>query len=212
MNFNGLPYSTTWLEYPDVKPTLAALGLKANSPEEYFLEYTCPTVRLEDGTCIMDSANIAPVLEQMKREPSLRLDGGPHVRVQTALRNMFGPLMPALLYKVRDGLNPRSMEYFESSRKALFGMDLDELAQSERAKNTWINAEPGIREVSAILHERPEGPYVLGDVACYADLVLASGWHCLVLLDLPTLKRLYEYDTAFERHYEACKEWFEHDG
>ncbi|KAJ6782706.1 hypothetical protein PWT90_07593 [Aphanocladium album] len=210
LNFKGLPYTTVWLEYPDVKPTLAAFGIKANAPTDYFLEYTCPTVKFSDGTYMMDSAAIAPVLEQLKMEPSLRLDG-PHERVHRALGKMFGALMPTVLSKVRDGLSPRSAEYYEATRRPLFNMSLDDLAKSEIAATAWTVAEPGIQEVSAILREQPDGPYVLGRTASYADIILAAGWHCLKLLDLPILTRLYGYDLAFEKHYEACEKWFKRD-
>ena len=156
----------------------------------------------------MDSAKIAPVLERMQAEPSLRLDS-PHERANAVLGEIFGALLPMGLNKARDGLVPRSAEYFETSRRALFGMGLDELAESDRAKNGWTNAEPGIYKVSAILQEHPEGPYVLGEVASYADLVLAAAWHCFLLLDPPSLTKLYEYDPAIKTHYEACKQWFQ---
>lgn len=208
MNFKRLPYTTTRLEYPEFNTTLAPLGLEPHNPEHSSVKYTCPTVKISDGTYIMDSAKIAPVLEQLQPEPSLLLKG-PHDRVHKVVGQMMGSLVPTFLYRVRDGLNPASAEYYEAKFKPLFGIGLDELAESELARNSWTNAEPSIHEMGEILGEQPGGPYVLGSVVSYADFVFAAVLHCILLLDTSILEKLFAYDTAFKTHHEACKLWFE---
>jgi glutathione S-transferase len=109
-------------------------------------------------------------------------------------------------------LGERSAEYFQRTRKERFGMTLDELARSEKGgEAAWENAKPAIQEIIAILHEHEEGPYVLGETASYADLILAGYWAFVKRLDKggDVFGRLMEIDEAFGKHWEACQKFLE---
>jgi glutathione S-transferase len=111
-------------------------------------------------------------------------------------------------------LSERSAEYFQRTRKERFGMTLDELARSEKGgEAAWENAKPSIQEIVAILHEHGKGPYVLGETASYADLILAGYWAFLKKLDKggDVFGRLMKSDEVFPKHWEACQKFLERD-
>lgn len=57
LNFKGIDYKTEWIEYPDLAPTFKSFGLPPNDPNGtgYFMDYTAPAIRFEDGKLMMDS-------------------------------------------------------------------------------------------------------------------------------------------------------------
>lgn len=183
-----------------------SFGLEAtadNSPSGYSI----PTVRLPDGSYLMDSRKIAGVLEVLQPEPSLRLDSGYVERVQSAVLTIHQGLAPMTITRVPDVLlNPSSADYFRETRKERFGMSLSELAKSDKSgEAAWGKAKPGIQEVISILHEHQQGPYVLGETASYADLILAGLWAFVKKVNGDAFERLLGYDEVLNGHYEACR-------
>ncbi|GAB1733239.1 hypothetical protein NU195Hw_g8447t1 [Hortaea werneckii] len=70
LNYKGIPYQTHWVDYLTLTPTLSSLGCPPNEQGRY----TVPTVRLPDGSWIMDSLVIARKLNEMYPEPKLIFD------------------------------------------------------------------------------------------------------------------------------------------
>ena len=177
--------------------------------------WSIPTICMPDGSYITDSRKIADVLEALKPEPSLRLDSGYVERTQAAVLAVGAALAPICIPRVPEMLlNPSSAAYFQRTRAVRFGMTLEELAASEKAgEAAWEAAEAGIREIAAILRENGEGPYVLGERASYADLIIAGYWAFARKLDKggDVFGRGMGMDGVFERHWEACQEFLERD-
>jgi glutathione S-transferase len=217
LNFKNIPYKTSWIEYPDMGPSFKALGIaplaatETKSPSGY----SSPMIQLPDGSYLMDSRNIADALETLQPEPSLQLNSGYVERTQKAVLDVGGALTPICIPRVPELLlGERSAEYFQRTRKERFGMTLDELARSEKGgEAAWEEAKPGIQEIVAILHEHEEGPYMLGETASYADLILAGYWAFLKKLDKggDVFERLMGADEAFVKHWEACQKFLERD-
>ncbi|KAK0314648.1 hypothetical protein LTR01_001472 [Friedmanniomyces endolithicus] len=216
LNYKAIPYRTEWVEYPDLKPTLSALGIPPNPPgTNNGAVYSSPAVRFSDGTYVMDSDNIVHALDRMQPEPSLHLDNGYTDRVQAAVLEAHVALVPINLPRVPVKLlRPASREYFETTREKRFGMPLEELAKSEKAgESAWKAAEPGMEKLRAILHEHEEGPYVMGKTVSFADFHIAGFWRFVQVLDEDgdVFDRGMRFDESFPKHFDACKEWLRRD-
>jgi glutathione S-transferase len=214
LNFKNIPYKTSWVEYPDMASKFKAFGL-APTAEKSPSGYSSPMVRLPDGTFVMDSRKIADALETLQPEPSLKLDSGYVERVQTAVLEIGTALTPITIPRVPEMLlTPASAEYFYRTRKERFGISLPELAQSEKAgEAAWEAAAPAIGDLVAILRENEGGPFVLGEEASYADLIVVAYWAMARKLDRggDVFERGLGIDEVFGRHWEACQRFLEKD-
>jgi glutathione S-transferase len=207
LNFKGLDYETEWLEYPDLAPKLKDLGVPPN-PEGSPAAYSSPAIRLPDGTYAMDSRKIADALEALQPEPSLLLGSGYVERVQAAVDDARKPLTSLWMPRVPEMLLPeRSAKYFSETRAVRVGMPL-----SEFAKQTidWDAIGRGLETLKVIVSEHQTGPYILGEQASYADLILAGYWRFLERLDKgDVFERCMAYDESLRKQYEACRKWLE---
>ncbi|GAB7350044.1 hypothetical protein MBLNU459_g0715t1 [Dothideomycetes sp. NU459] len=208
LNFKGIPYETRWLEYPDIAPTLKAAGLP---PNEKGASYSIPAASI-DGKLLMDSAVIAPVLEELQASPPMHFDHPMTAKVQDAVLKAFTGLAPLILPAVaRNLLNPGSKEYFEKTRAERFGMPLPELEKSDKAKNAWETAEAGLSELRDLLREDVSGPFFLGKEPSYADFVAVGAMQFMKRAQIHVFERYLDYDDALKTLYGACTKWLERD-
>ena len=56
------------------------------------------------------------------------------------------------------------------------GAGWDHAKREEGKWMVWTKGQPGLDEIIALLRERPDGPFVLGKEAGFADFVLAGFW------------------------------------
>lgn len=159
-----LPYTTEFLDYPDIRPRLRP-HLPASTED-----YTIPTIQYTDGRYIIDSRTIAETLERDHPSPSLHLDSPALAKLE---QHLFGPVVRALrphyVPKVpRSLLREASLAYFVRTREAALGMTLDEF---ERSQTDFSEATPLLHEVTSLLTEQTDGPYFLGSTVSYADFV-----------------------------------------
>ena len=161
LNFKGFPYTTTWLEYPEIAGALEAKGVTPNASGT---PYTAPAVEFEDGTVVMESLLIARELERRHPEPSLVVDDPVVDQVLDVMGKIFGACAPELLPPVPQAfLNDVSAEYFERTRAVVFGMTLADLQKAKGGQQAWDAAAPFIHEMAALLKKNPEGPFYLGN-------------------------------------------------
>ncbi len=162
----------------------------------------------------MDSHQIAVELEELQPEPSLHMDGGEIIdRTRTVVGNAFGELRAIAMPRVPEMLlSPRSAEYFHETRSKRFGMSLEELGKSDKAKNAWENAKAPLQELKKLLTEN-EGPYVMGKEASFSDFVVGGMFTFVKRLDKDgdLYDRMMSTDPSFPAHVEATKKWFEKD-
>lgn len=159
LNLKGIPYKTEWLEYPDIAPTLKALGIPPAEPPAQ--AYTSPTIRLGDKY-IMDSRKIADALEQAHPSPSLHLDSPILQKVEELMPGCIMPIAPAFLPLVpRFRLSPASAEYFERTRAERFGMPLSQFEKEKGGEGVWKVAEPKWKEMGELL-KAEGGPFFMG--------------------------------------------------
>jgi glutathione S-transferase len=168
-------------------------------------------VKFPNGDYIMQSYAITKKLEELWPEPSLHLDSDSYDKAVAILSKFASALAaetrPRVPAKI---LNPASIEYFERTRSAYFGLPLAEVLRSDKAgENAWAAAEPGLQALKALLTEDSSGPYIYGDRVSYGDLVLAANYAFKEALHEDLIHRLLGYDESIQRHYDACKKWLE---
>ena len=145
LNYKGLPYTTEWVEYPDIAPKFSAFGITRNP--QGARGYGIPAIRNANGKYIMDSRVIADALEELQPEPSLHLDNGYVDRVQDAVQKTLVALAPIGMPRIPEKLlNPASQPYFNETRAKTLGMSLKELAVSDRAgESAWMATSTSCR-------------------------------------------------------------------
>ncbi|RMZ86430.1 hypothetical protein DV736_g6342, partial [Chaetothyriales sp. CBS 134916] len=184
LNYKGVPYKTQWVEYPDIAPTLKALGVKPN-PEGSFADYTSPAVKLPSGQAIQDSWPIAHELERLYPDPSLHLDSPYIQKVIDIITDIAGAIRPIYFAAVpRKLLNPSSAAYFILTREERIGIDLSTYEEKEGGQKAWENAAPHFGRIVALLQEHPEGPFFEGATVTYADFIFVGLLRFLERLDL----------------------------
>ncbi|KAK5457229.1 hypothetical protein LTS15_005010 [Exophiala xenobiotica] len=141
--------------------------------------YSSPTVRMPDGSYVMDSRRIADALESLQPTPPLHLDSPCQARIEDLTKQIIDSIRPVFMPMVpKVFLNPASRDYFLSTRTKALGMSLDEYAKG--ADEGVQKAKPYIRELGEMLRENNEGPFLQGKTPCYADMVVLA-W--LTMLD-----------------------------
>ncbi|KAH4075478.1 hypothetical protein HBH92_042280 [Parastagonospora nodorum] len=213
LNFKQIPYTTSWIEYPDLAPQLSSLGIPPNdrSAPDYKTDYAIPTITMPDGTHMMDSWPIAHKLEEIHPSPSLRLDDPIVLKVRDQIANIMKPLTGFVIPKVpKRVLNERSAVYFNETRKERFGMSLVEVEETMATGEKWEEARVPVLEAVGWLEESG-GPYFLGETVSYADFIFVGMMHMIKRLDEDVFQRFLAYDPALPKLYDACKPWLEKD-
>ena len=202
-------------------------GLSANGTGT---PYTIPTLRFSPSLVIMDSKKIAAELEKQHPQPSMHLDSPVIADVEEAIFKVMMPLIPVLRPQIpRNLLNPRSVEYFERTRAARFGMPLSELEKVKGGEPAWQAAEQPIKDMAALL-KRQGGPYILGKTresscspstdrftdtsafaASYADFMVVSMLEFVRRINEKDFDRMVGVDAAFKEQFKACEKWLAKD-
>ncbi|KIW15556.1 hypothetical protein PV08_05604 [Exophiala spinifera] len=208
LNYKNIPYKTEWTAYPDLEPKFEKFGIP---PNETGTKYTAPTVKMPDGSYVVDSRRIAEGLDRIYPDPPLHIESKYQAPVEAALgnimrciRSVYMPLVPKMF------LNPRCRDYFVATREKVVGMPLDEFGKT--ADHDVKSAEPYVRELSALLTET-DGPFFEGKAPCYADFVVVA-W-VKMLKGLGVEEKIYalEGGEQLKKQYEAAQAsgWFDRD-
>ncbi|KAK7542558.1 uncharacterized protein J3D65DRAFT_220487 [Phyllosticta citribraziliensis] len=211
LNYKNIDYKTEWLEYPDVAPTLSAAGVPPNDPSSNPVPYSIPTVRLPDGTYIMDSQKIIVELEKLQPEPSLHIDSDVLPRVQELMPQIMGALVGVFMPRTpRVLLADVSATYFEDTRKVRFGMPLSQLEKEKGGAPAWEAAKEPLQKMAALLNQQ-SGPFFLGNEVSYADFVLVSFLEYAKRTGQDAYDNIVAVDKSFDEIYKASAKWLERD-
>ncbi|KAI0855272.1 putative glutathione S-transferase [Xylaria cubensis] len=208
LNYKGLDYETEWVEYPEIKPRL-----QPHFPDKE--EFTVPTIKLPDGTYIMDSLEIAHELEKRHPEPSLHLNEDERKRYVGYLGKAFESLRPVYILGVPNKLlNPVNHEYWHKTREPYVGMPLEKFVRENEGPQVWEGAAPHLAKITAMLKENDKGPFFLGDTVSYLDFTHAGFLIMFRALGDDVWKPLLEATGDPEVHLkflEALKPWTARD-
>ncbi|KAJ9149482.1 Glutathione S-transferase [Pleurostoma richardsiae] len=173
LNYKGLDYKTEWTEYPDIKPKVQP----HLPPNESGTPYTIPTIKLSDGTWIMDSSKIAHTLEKLHPDPPLHLESPYQTRVDQIVSKVGQLVCPLCYSRVPVNLlNEASVEYWYTTRRQRLGMSVQEYEEKYGGEAAYSGAEPYLRQMTELLKEN-EGPFLMGSEVSYADFT----WVALLL-------------------------------
>jgi glutathione S-transferase len=208
LNYKNLPYKTQWLEYREMEPVLSTKRITPTPTK-----YTVPAIQLADGSAFMDTANIAPVLENEVPQPSLRLDTDLHKKVMPFVAQIMGPLMFLVFAQVgRDIIPEHEREEWVKGKEAQFGKPLV-VPEKSAADETWEKAKPGFNALGEFMksNKKDEGPFLLGSQVCYGDFILAGIVESTKRIGGGLYEKFVGMEPQLKDLHAACKPWTEND-
>ncbi|KAH9480874.1 Glutathione S-transferase-like protein ustS [Psilocybe cubensis] len=174
LNFKGIPYTTHWVEFPDIEPLYKKLGIppSKNKPDGSPF-YTIPSIYdPSTGVYISDSVVIADYLDKTYPDkPRLIPEGTLDVQSSFSdtvfhhLQPVFSVIGPSLIPKLN---TPSADHMLARSSGQSQGPKPDTDVQ-------WKAFEDGLNQMDAwYLRDGGKGPYLLGDIPSWGDIVMAS--------------------------------------
>ncbi|CAG8119224.1 unnamed protein product [Penicillium olsonii] len=206
LNYKQIPYTTIFLEFPDIAPTLRTLGLA--SPESG--KYTVPAIHhIPTNTYMMDSAPIAEFLESTYPSPPVPLESLLGRQIESQARDVIGPAFrTSIVPREIQVLSPRAQEYFRNTREAILGHALDDLLAGDSEERVWEEVADGMRAVDELIRSGPEGPFVLGKKPSGTDFFISGSLQSARVVDEGVFERCVAYP-GFKEVHEACLPFME---
>lgn len=183
LNYKGLPYKTTWVEYPDIAEVCKEIGAAPTIIRPDGTEgYTLPAIYdPSTKTAVSESAMIARYLDKTYPDTPTLIPAETdafHAAFQEAfLLTIQMKLSPIMLPHTAARLNPPSEAYFRRTREAMFGKKLEEFSPvGPIREGQWKEVQSGFKKLSEwMAADGKEKPFFMGNTVCYADLTIA-GW------------------------------------
>ncbi|KAJ6178573.1 hypothetical protein N7519_009034 [Penicillium mononematosum] len=231
LNFKGIPYTQSWVSYPDIEPLLKAHGvppakssiLPANSP----IHYTLPAISHKGGITsnpaglLMDSEPIAMYIDKLYPSPPLFPSGDASYSLMVAVQKIVSLIRPSMVAlvipNVPSGLDERGREYFIRTRTEAFGKPLSEVKPTDEGEllALWQLIEKETEPLIKMLKGKDgkKGPFLEGEKAGFADIILASLLAFFERFDRGTFEKILVLgDGELKALYEACLPWIEGQG
>lgn len=207
LNYKSIPYTTTFLEFPDIEPTLKDLGIPPNTTGKH--AFTVPAIHhIPTNTHIMDFPAIATFLETTYPEPKVVLTSDLGSEIEKKARAVVGPafytsLQPRELHII----SPRAQVYFRRTREAALGHPLEELIAGGREEEVWKAVGEDARAAGALMRtNKAEGPFVLGAQPSFTDFFIAGALQNARAVEERVRKRCMAME-GYREVYEACEGW-----
>ncbi|KAK6530181.1 hypothetical protein TWF694_003549 [Orbilia ellipsospora] len=204
LNYKRIPYKTIFLEFPDIEPTLKALGVHPPPPST---KYTVPTIHhIPTNTHITDSPPIAAFLTEHYPTPPLPLTTPLGQQIESLSRTALGiTVRTSCTPREIHILSPRAQEFFRTTREATMNRTLESLLENE--EQVWQKADEDLKKIGEMLLSAG-GPFVNGAEVSYTDFFIAGSLQCIRVIDEGVWERYMAYK-GFKEIYEACGEWLE---
>jgi glutathione S-transferase len=224
LNFKGIPYTQSWISYPDIKPLAISLGLPPNKQGRL---YTLPaiihksSITSNPSGAMMDSLNIAIHLDKVFPSPPLFPFGEASYALFVAVSKIVNLLEPGyrpfIIPRVVDHLDSRGKEYFYETRSAALGKPLSEVRPTDKdtIDRLWKLVETESVALIKMLNgmEGKEGPFFEGKTPGYADLFLACQLAFIQRFDKELFGKFLDLgDGEIAALYNACLPWLEGQG
>jgi glutathione S-transferase len=224
LNFKEIPYTQSWISYPDIKPLAISLDLPPNKQGRL---YTLPIILHESSItsnpsgAMMDSLNIALHLDKLFPSPPLFPSGDVSYALFIAVAKIMSLLEPGfrpfIIPRVADHLDPRGHKYFHETRSAALGKPLSEVRPTDKniIDELWniveIESVALIRMLKGM--EGKEGPFFESHKPGYADLFLACQLAFIERFDKDLFGKFMDLgDGEIAALYKACLPWLEGQG
>ncbi|KAJ5970924.1 uncharacterized protein N7479_000842 [Penicillium vulpinum] len=226
LNFKGIPYTQSWVSYPDIAPLLKAHGIPPGKSSST-IPYTLPAISHKGSITsnpegvLMDSEPIAMYLDKLYPSPPLFPSGDASYSLMVAVQKLLSLLSPStralIIPNVPYKLDERGREYFIRTRSAAFGKPLSEVRPTDEAEllALWQLVEKESETLIKMLKGRDgkKGPFFEGEKAGYADMILAGVLAWFQRFDPDTFEKILALGNGeFKSLYEACLPWLEGQG
>ncbi|KAI8976418.1 hypothetical protein BD414DRAFT_168303 [Trametes punicea] len=184
LNYKNLPYTTTWVEYPDIARTCQSIGAAPTStwPSGAPM-YTLPALYdPSTDTALAGSLAIALYLDRTYPSTPPVVPAGTevlHAAFEAAFIAAVSPHMQMLVMPVgRERLHEASRAHYKHARESQWGERMEEWAPpgSEARDMHWGALEEAFGKVKGWLETEPESgrKFVMGDGPSFADFVLGA--------------------------------------
>ncbi|KAJ5469584.1 Glutathione S-transferase-like protein ustS [Penicillium diatomitis] len=225
LNFKGIPYTQSWISYPDIAPLIKSLGIEPHKTGP--AAYTLPAIVHKSSVtsnphgAMMDSIPIILHLDKTFPSKPLFPSGDASYALLMAVMKITTATAPAprtlIIPQVADQLDPRGKEYFIETRSKFFGKPLAEVRPTDQATidQLWKDVESHIDTLAAMLRGREgkKGPFFEGETAGMADLYLASFMAWFERIDQTAFERFTSVGNGeLKTLWEACKPWINGQG
>jgi len=191
LNFKKIPYKTSWVEYPDIKPSFQKIGIEHTRVLRRGPYYSVPAITdPTDSTGapgdkppvhIADSMKIAKYLEEKYPERPLfpkGMDGLQRLFVDDTLENFTVPMDMLIILGAYHQLNPASQPYFKETRETAFNTKIEdwcpEAARPEALEKTKILFNKLSNHFEATKGQEKDCIFVMEGQTVYADLALGA--------------------------------------
>ncbi|KAJ5639705.1 Glutathione S-transferase-like protein ustS [Penicillium longicatenatum] len=222
LNFKSIPYTQSWVSYPDIAPLMKGFGVEPNKVGH---AYTLPAIVhesiLDHQGAMMDSLPIVEHLDHVFPDRPLFPSGDASYALFLAVNKLTLALGPAvrtlIIPSVPEHLDPRGQEYFVRTRSESFGKPLAEVRPTDEGEiaEMWETMEKGCETLIKMLkgREGKKGPFFEGETASYADLSFA----CLLAFFHRFDREIWEKfmglgDGEFRALWDATLPWLEGQG
>ncbi|KAJ7695987.1 hypothetical protein B0H17DRAFT_1198308 [Mycena rosella] len=179
LNFKGLFYETTWVEYPDIVELCKAIGAEPSMIEQDGSPYySLPVIHDPNtGAIVSDSARIADYLDAAYPNTPKLIPAGTHTLQESfrvaAYNATRQHLRPYVIPAVAGILRPRSKEYYVRTREEHFNKKLaDVVPTGEAHEAAWKEVEAGYNRIKGWMRDGDN--FVMGDTISFADFVIAG--------------------------------------
>jgi len=189
LNIKGLPYKTTWVEYPDIKGVLQEHNIgPTGTSRDGNPYYSLPAIiDADDATgevkaALAESLEIAKYLDAAYPDtPKLVPDAAVQQKFVDDLRGILGPLFIFALKATHTKINEKSKAHFSRARAMnlwpFFHTEtLEEIViPPEVLEKRWaVDVKAAFGALDQRLGSEEEKEWYLGDSVSFVDLVVAS--------------------------------------
>ncbi|KAI0354607.1 hypothetical protein OH77DRAFT_1590389 [Trametes cingulata] len=182
LNLKGLPYTTVWVEYPDIARTAQELGVGPTGTwPDGSPQYTLPMIYdPSTKTAIADSAAIARYLDATYPDtPRVFPEGTEAFQQATmfAIETAMAPIARLVMPVAYDRLNDASKAHFKTYREKVLGGNLLEWSPPGSAvrKEQMKQLQAGLGRIAGWLSANgKDSNFFMGDKPTFADMMLAA--------------------------------------
>ncbi|KAH8834695.1 hypothetical protein DL96DRAFT_1571403 [Flagelloscypha sp. PMI_526] len=185
LELKGIPYTTVWVEYPDIEAVCKKVGAPpTRDREDGTPYYSCPfIVDSTTGQVVVDSWKIALYLDETYPDTPRLVPLGHKASFRAfmlhASTKLFESLFPYIGPETLTVLNPASRPHFRWARE----LESDgETLESQREKASWEKVVDCFNDLErlAILNETDgfSNGFFIGSEMTWADIVVCAclGW------------------------------------
>ncbi|KAH9480873.1 Glutathione S-transferase-like protein ustS [Psilocybe cubensis] len=172
LNYKGIPYTTHWIEFPDIEPTFKKLGVPPSSTQpDGSPYYTVPTIYdPSTGVYVSDSILIADYLDKTYPDKPLLFPSGTF-GIQSAFNDGFfyhiKAVVPAMIPTILSNLHDVSSTYMVNKHGSL--------PPKPTFEDYWHSFKQGLDQIDTwYARNGDKGTFLFGDSPSWADIVVAS--------------------------------------